>query len=176
MPNPKNKNRSLALNMVLLVVGMVMLTYASVPLYRIFCQVTGFGGTPQLAGKLPTTISDRVITVRFNADTDPELPWKFNTGQVSIPVQVGARMLTFYQAENLSKKAVTGHAAYNVVPNKAGIYFHKIDCFCFTNQTLQPGQKVDMPVSFYLDPALLDDPQMDDVRTITLSYTFFRAK
>lgn len=150
-----------------------MLAYASVPLYRIFCQVTGFGGTPTVAAVLPDQTYDRVITIRFNADIDNQLPWKFSADAVSTQVRVGQEILSHYTAESLSDKPTTGHATYNVVPNKAGPYFVKVECFCFSNQTLSPHQKAHMPISFFVDPAILDDPLMDDVDTITLSYTFF---
>ncbi len=169
-------NLSLALNLAALVAGMVMLAYASVPLYRLFCQVTGYGGTTQEAKHAPGQISQRQITVDFNADTDPALPWKFRPGERSIRVRVGEQSMTHYVAENLSDQPVKGHAVYNVVPFSAGSYFVKIECFCFKEQTLAPHAKVDMPVVFYIDPAILADPDMNDVKTITLSYTFFPIK
>lgn len=172
-PGSKSKNKSLAINMALVALGMLMLAYASVPLYRLFCQVTGFGGTTVQATALPDTVLNREMTIRFNADTDPKLPWKFETGQVSFEVKVGEEILSFYTAENMSDKPTTGHATYNVVPHKAGPYFAKVECFCFENQTLQPGQKVNMPISFYVDPLIAEDPELDDIDTITLSYTFF---
>ncbi len=167
------KNLSLALNLAALVAGMVMLAYASVPLYQLFCRVTGYGGTTQVAQSAPGAVSGRTITVDFNADTDPRLPWKFVPGERKNTVKVGEQALTYYVAENTSKHAVKGRAVYNVVPHKAGMYFVKVDCFCFVEQTLAAGKKVHMPVSFYIDPAIEDDPEMDDVETITLSYTFF---
>ena len=117
-----------------------------------------------------------MITVRFNADIDPDLPWEFAPGDKEMRVPIGEQQLTHYTAKNLTQKPITGHAVYNVLPHKAGPYFAKIACFCFENQTLPAGQKVNMPISFFLDPALLDDPEMKDVTNITLSYTFFRAK
>lgn len=172
----RKKNLSLVVNLLMIVVGMSMLTYASVPLYRLFCDMTGFGGATKAATTLPDRISNRTITVRFNADRDQNLPWEFKTSQLEIPVRPGERSLAFYTAKNEANAATTGHATYNVVPNKAGAYFNKIECFCFKNQTLQAGQKVTMPVSFFIDPEMDNDPEMDDVTTITLSYTFFRAK
>lgn len=171
--NTKSKNKSLALNMAMVAIGMLMLAYASVPLYRLFCQVTGFGGTTAQATIVPDRVLDREITVRFNADIDAQLPWEFETGQVSVKVKVGQETLSHYMAENLSDKPSTGHATYNVVPHKAGPYFVKVECFCFTNQTLQPRQKVNMPISFFIDPLIMEDPELDDIDTITLSYTFF---
>lgn len=170
-----NKNTKMAFNLFALVAGMVMLAYASVPLYRIFCKVTGYGGTPKQAYAAPKNISERVINIEFNADIDPGLPWEFKPGEASHKVKVGEQNLTYFVAHNLENKPVTGHAVYNVLPFKAGAYFNKIQCFCFSEQTLAAGQKVDMPVSFFIDPAILNDPDMDDVNTITLSYTFFPA-
>ncbi len=171
-----SKNKSTALSLVALVGGMVMLTYASVPLYRLFCQTTGFGGTTRQAASAPATMGGREITVRFNADTDADLPWEFAPDQAEVRVRVGENRLVSYRARNKAGRAVTGHAVYNVVPNQAGAYFVKIECFCFRNQTLGAYQDVHMPVSFFIDPAIADDPEMDDLRTITLSYTFFAAK
>jgi cytochrome c oxidase assembly protein subunit 11 len=160
------------------VLGMVALAFASVPLYRLFCQVTGFGGTPQRieADAAPAeAVSNRIVTIRFNADVNSSLPWSFQPVQRSLELRVGERALAFYRATNHSDRAVTGTATFNVTPDKAGPYFDKIQCFCFTEQTLAAGQTVDMPVSFYVDPAILNDRGLDDVDTITLSYTFFRA-
>ncbi len=159
-----------------IVLGMAALAYASVPLYDMFCRVTGFGGTTQVAESLPDKIIDRTITIKFNADTSRNLPWNFKPEQRSVDVKLGQKGLTAYSAHNKAEKLTTGTAIYNVTPLKAGKYFHKIQCFCFDEQTLQAGQKVDMPVMFYVDPALNDDPNMNDVQNITLSYTFFRAE
>jgi cytochrome c oxidase assembly protein subunit 11 len=171
-----NKNLSLALNLAAIVAGMAMLAYASVPLYRLFCQVTGYGGTTQEASAFPSKTFDRRINVRFNADTDPNLPWEFKPGEKSMTVKVGAPILTYYKAHNESNEAVKGQAVYNVVPHKAGPYFVKVECFCFTEQVLKAGERVNMPISFYVDPTIMDDPEMDNVDTITLSYTFFPVK
>lgn len=171
-----SRNFSLALNCAILVIAMFGLAYASVPLYRLFCQVTGFGGTTQEALVAPGAVSGHVINVRFNADIDPALPWEFKPGERQMRVKVGEQSLTHYVAYNKTNSPVTGHATYNVVPHGAGAYFSKIHCFCFENQTLQPRQKMNMPVSFFIDPAILNDPEMKDVRTITLSYTFFPLK
>lgn len=170
------KNRTLALNLTMAAAGMVMLAYASVPLYRIFCAVTGYGGTTQEAAHAPDKIYDRTINIRFNADHDPALPWEFLPNQKEIRVRVGEEVLVSYRARNLQPASITGRAVYNVVPNKAGPYFAKLECFCFTEQTLAPDQEVNMPISFFIDPALLEDPEMDDIQTITLSYTFFQVK
>jgi cytochrome c oxidase assembly protein subunit 11 len=157
------------------VAGMTGLAYASVPLYRLFCQVTGYGGTPQRADTAPTEISDRAIRVTFTADVAGGLGWRFQPMQREIELKVGENKLAFYSAENLESKPVTGRATFNVSPDMFGPYFTKIECFCFTEQTLQPGQRVEMPVSFFIDPAMLDDPQLKNISDITLSYTFFRA-
>lgn len=170
------RNLSLALNLAALAVGMVMLAYASVPLYRLFCQVTGYGGTTREGVYHQQKIFDRQINITFNADTDPNLPWKFAPGEKLRKVRVGEQALTYFTAENSSSQPVTGRAVYNVVPHKAGQYFVKIACFCFNEQTLSAHQKVNMPVSFYIDPAIMDDHELDDVHTITLSYTFFLNK
>lgn len=166
----------MALNLFALAAGMVMLAYASVPLYRLFCEITGYGGTTKQASIAPQNISNRTINIEFNTDIDPALNWEFKAGERSHKVKIGEQALTYFVAHNRENYAVTGRAVYNVVPFKAGAYFSKIECFCFTEQTLAAGQKVDMPVSFFIDPAMLNDPDMDDVKTITLSYTFFSAK
>ncbi len=172
----KSRNVSLALSMAAIVVGMVMLAYASVPLYRLFCQVTGFGGTTQQAATIPQRVLDRHITVRFNTDVSPELPWKFRPVQNKVDVRVGEQTLVHFTARNNGDNATTGVATFNVTPYKAGPYFNKIQCFCFDNQPLEAGETADLPVSFFVDPALADDPDLDDVNTITLSYTFFPLK
>ena len=155
------------------VVAMVGLSFASVPLYRIFCQVTGFGGTTQRAERAPGQVADRLIAVRFNADVNQGMAWKFQPVQRSVQVRVGEETLIAYRASNPSNRPIVGVATFNVQPDKAGQYFDKIACFCFNEQRLEPGQTVDMPVSFFIDPKMLDDPNMADVNTITLSYTFF---
>ncbi|CAO3421870.1 cytochrome c oxidase assembly protein [Azospirillum doebereinerae] len=159
-----------------LVFGMVGLAYASVPLYSLFCSVTGFGGTTQRAQEAASHTVDRKVTIRFNADTNMGLPWAFKPEQKDMVLKLGETGLAAYRAENKSAKPTVGTAVYNVTPDKVGQYFNKIECFCFTEQVLQPGQVVDMPVAFFVDPAMNDDPNMQDVTTITLSYTFFRAK
>lgn len=171
-----SKNLSLAFNLAALAAGMLMLAYASVPLYRLFCAITGYGGTTQEATHAPGKVLDQTITVRFNADTDPNLPWEFAPGMHSMKVKIGEQALTFYTAKNLTNKPISGHAVYNVVPHEAGQYFAKIECFCFTDQTLKPGEAVHMPVSYYIDPAIADDPDLKGIETITLSYTFFAVK
>ncbi|MFQ5774721.1 MAG: cytochrome c oxidase assembly protein [Kiloniellaceae bacterium] len=154
--------------------GMVGLSFASVPLYRLFCQVTGLGGTTQVARTAPGAAADRVINVRFNADVDPRLPWSFQPAQRQVSVRVGEQALAFFRARNLAGRPVTGTATFNVTPLKAGPYFTKVQCFCFDEQRLDPGEEAEMAVSFFVDPAILDDRNLDEVKTITLSYTFFR--
>ena len=155
--------------------GMGTLTAYSVELYEIFCRVTGYGGTTQIADRPSDRVINRTITVRFNADTNGGLPWRFEPVQDSVTVRVGEQAMAFYQAKSLSDRPVAGTATFNVTPAKAGQYFNKIDCFCFTEQTLDPGQTADLPVLFFVDPEIADDPNMADVTTITLSYTFFKA-
>jgi cytochrome c oxidase assembly protein subunit 11 len=157
---------------------MLGMGFAAVPLYRIFCQVTGFGGTTQRAdaGEAGSVkITDRPISVRFDSNIAPDLPWHFAPSQVTQEMKIGERRIAFYTSENLSKEPVTGVASFNVEPEGAGIYFKKIHCFCFNQQTLQPGQKVEMPVQYYVDPAILDDPDTKQIRQITLSYTFHKS-
>ncbi|MEE2721741.1 MAG: cytochrome c oxidase assembly protein [Pseudomonadota bacterium] len=170
----KHRNRRLATASFLTAAGMVGAAYAAVPLYEIFCQVTGYGGTTQIAEVAPERLLDRRIIVRFNADADRKLPWRFAPAQDKVDLKIGEHGLAFYRAKNLSPDTIVGTASFNVTPAKAGQYFNKISCFCFTEQKLEAGREVDMPVSFFVDPAIADDPNLDDVRTITLSYTFFR--
>jgi len=162
-----------ALVLVGVIGGMLGLTAAAVPIYNWFCRVTGYGGTTQVAEGESREVLDRTIEVRFNADVDPDLPWTFAPEQRSVEVKVGENRLAFFRAENRSERPIVGRATFNVTPFKAGPYFSKIACFCFEEQTLEPGEAVDMPVSFYVDPAIMDDPDARDVEAITLSYTFF---
>lgn len=155
--------------------GMVGLAYASVPLYELFCRVTGFGGTTQIAAKMPIAASEQRIKVRFNADINSRLAWRFRPMQREVELKLGEGGLSFYEAVNLSAIAREGVATYNVTPQKAGKYFNKIACFCFDTQILEPGERVEMPVTYFIDPAIYDDPNTRDVKTITLSYTFFPA-
>ena len=156
--------------------GMVGLAFASVPLYRLFCQVTGYGGTPRIAviaKDAPAT--ERTITIRFDSNIGGGLPWRFQPEQRETTARPGEPILALYRAKNLSDTPMLGTATFNVTPFKAAPYFAKIDCFCFVEQRLAPGEEASMPVSFYVDPEIFDDPKTRDVRTITLSYTFFRA-
>ncbi len=157
----------------LLILAMVGLTAASVPLYRLFCQVTGYGGTTQVAEEAVPGALAETISVRFDASIGDELPWQFQPVEREIEVRIGEERLAFYRAVNTGDRPIVGSATFNVTPHKAGSYFSKIACFCFTEQVLQPGEEVDMPVSFFVDPAILDDLNTRDLKTITLSYTFF---
>ncbi|HEU0069711.1 MAG TPA: cytochrome c oxidase assembly protein [Alphaproteobacteria bacterium] len=173
MSAPSRRNKITAFVATGIVAGMLGMSYAAVPLYRIFCQVTGFGGTTQRAEAAPHEILDRTVTVRLNADVAPALAWKFQPVQRDVTLKVGEEALAFYRATNASSQPVVGMATFNVTPDKAGQYFNKIACFCFTEQRLEPGQSIDMPVTFFVDPRMAQDRNMDDVTDITLSYTFF---
>ena len=164
-----------AIVLVLLVMGMIGVSYAAVPLYDLFCRVTGYAGTPNVAVAIPDRILNRSMTVRFNADVHRGLPWNFRAIHGKVTVNVGEPVLAFYKVENTSDRAVIGTATYNVTPLKVGRYFSKIDCFCFTEQVLAPGEVANLPVSFFVDPSIMDDPEMDKINTITLSYTFFEV-
>jgi len=166
------RKRTSALAVVFALSCMTALTAGSVPLYRLFCQVTGFGGTTQVAEAAPGGTGE-MVTVLFNADTGRDMPWEFHPMQRKVEAQLGEQVTVFYEATNPTDRPVTGTAVFNVTPNKVGLYFAKIDCFCFIEQTLEPGQTVAMPVTFFVDPELVVDPQTQEVRTITLSYTFF---
>lgn len=171
--NPNDRVLVICLSVV---AGMIGLAYASVPLYRLFCQVTGFGGTPQMASAASTVVVDREIEIRFDANVGQGLPWEFRPERVSMTVHLGENSLTNYRARNLGSAAVAGTATFNVTPVKAGQYFNKVHCFCFTRQELKAGQAMDMGVAFFVDPAIAEDPETKDVRTITLSYTFLPDK
>lgn len=174
-PRPSNARTALMAGGI--VVGMLALAFASVPLYRLFCQITGFGGTPLVADAAPGTRGERIVTVRFDANVmggPNPLPWRFE-GPRPVQVQVGEDRLIHYRATNRGAVEATGTATFNVTPLKAAPYFHKIACFCFTDQALAPGESMDMPVSFYVDPAIEKDVNLRDVTTITLSYTLHRA-
>jgi cytochrome c oxidase assembly protein subunit 11 len=156
----------------ILVAAMVGLAFASAPLYRAFCSLTGFGGTPLRAEKAPGAVAGK-IGVRFDANVHPGLPWRFEPEQRTVRIAPGQQTRIFYRAQNLSARPVTGQAAFNVTPDQAGKYFNKIQCFCFTEQTLKPGQAVDMPVVFFVDPKILKDEDTKTIDEITLSYTFY---
>jgi cytochrome c oxidase assembly protein subunit 11 len=169
-------NRRTAAALGALVLAMAVLAYASVPLYRLFCQVTGFGGTTQVASGIAPVAIDQHVVVRFNADVGRGMPWTFHPSQPSIDARLGETVLATYVALNPTARTITGTATFNVTPEKVGRYFVKVECFCFTEQTLAPGERVEMPVVFYVDPALADDPSAREVGTITLSYTFFETE
>lgn len=167
------KNKRVAVMATAVVAGMVGLSFASVPLYRLFCQATGFGGTVQRAEKAPEAATGRMIAVRFDANTSKDLAWSFHPAQNVMQVKVGEQSIAYFKASNLSDKPLTGSAVFNVSPPQAGAYFNKIQCFCFTEQTLKPGETIDLPVSFFVDPGLLQDPDAEGIKEITLSYTFY---
>ena len=172
------RNRKVAIIAASGALAMLGMGYAAVPLYRMFCQATGFNGTTQratsaqAAGVKATT---RPITVRFDANVAPDLPWLFKPEQVTQDGRIGERKIAFFTAKNLSTKPIVGRAVFNVTPEQTGAYFHKIQCFCFNEQKLEPGQEVRMPVVYYVDPAMLEDANAADTPEITLSYTFHKA-
>ncbi|MDA0785462.1 MAG: cytochrome c oxidase assembly protein [Proteobacteria bacterium] len=171
------RNRYVFGGLIVMVLGMNGFAYATVPAYRAFCQKFGFAGVPIIAENGPQTdeiLMDRPITVRFNSDIEPALDWRFKPVQRTIELHVGETGLAFFEASNRHVESVTGTATFNVTPLKAAPYFVKIECFCFTEQTLSPGEIVQMPVTFFVDPAIAEDQNLDDVTEITLSYTFFR--
>lgn len=170
------RNRSLAWSMAGIAIGMVCLSFAAVPLYDLFCRVTGYDGTTRRASVAPEHVVERVLDVRFNADTAQDLPWEFHADQPRVSLKIGEERLVTFTARNHSDQPVYGTAIYNVTPLRAGQYFNKIECFCFENQRLEPGQEMHMPVSFFIDPALADDPYLRGLTTVTLSYTFFLSK
>lgn len=172
---PQDKNTRVALMAAFGAVTMVGAAFAAVPLYDLFCRVTGYGGTTQVAVGEAGEILDRQVTVYFDANTERDMPWSFEPLQRSLTVQVGESGLAYYRATNTSDQPVTGVASYNVAPYKAAPYFSKIQCFCFTEQTLAPGESMDMPVLFFVDPLMDGERRMDDVTSFTLSYTFFET-
>lgn len=157
------------------IAGMLGLTAAAVPLYRLFCAATGFGGTTQRAATLPGGIAQTLVTVRFNTEIDPGLAWEFRPTVDEVRVHPGEQRQVFFRAVNRSSSGITARAVYNVTPTKSGIYFDKLQCFCFDEQYLAPGESKDMGVVFFVDPDMLKDPDTSDVRTITLSYSMFKA-
>ena len=169
-----DRNARVAFGVAGIVAGMVGLSFAAVPLYRAFCQVTGWGGTTQVAEAEADRVLDRRVTIRFDASRAHDMPWAFRPAQVSQTLRIGETGLAYYEATNLSDEPVIGSATFNVQPAKAGQFFMKVDCFCFEDQLLQPGETMLMPVTYYIDPELADEERLDDVREITLSYTFYR--
>lgn len=165
------KNTRTAMMMALIVAAMVGVAFASVPLYKMFCELTGFDGTPLRAEKAPGAVAGEV-GIRFDANVQPALPWRFEPAG-KVRVAPGAQTQVYYRATNLTARRITGQAVFNVSPEQAGKYFKKIECFCFTEQTLEPGQSVKMPILFYIEPAILKDEDTKDIDEITLSYTFY---
>jgi cytochrome c oxidase assembly protein subunit 11 len=159
----------------LAVFGMVGMSYAAVPLYYAFCRTTGYGGTPRRAEAAPSAVSDRSVTVSFDTNVDPALPWRFVPEQHAVRVKIGEDRLVYFRAINASDKPILGHAAFNISPGDVARYFNKIQCFCFTEQRLEAGESVEMPVTFFVSPDLLQDREYRDTHEITLSYTFYRA-
>ena len=179
----EQKNRRVAIVAVLAALAMLGLGFAAVPLYDLFCRVTGFAGTTQVATEAEAdsaaafakSAGAPTISIRFDANTASDMPWEFRPRQVTDTVQIGQRDMAIFEARNNSFRPITGTASFNVEPEQAGAYFNKIQCFCFTEQTLRPGQEVTMPVLYFVDPKALDDPNMEGVEQITLSYTFHRT-
>ncbi len=174
-PQPVKHTKAIVVALILLAI-MIGLVSQSVTLYRLFCQATGAGGITQRVASGDGVVLAREMTIRFNTDVSSELPWYFKPVQRSVKVRIGEEALVFFKAVNNSKETITGTATFNVTPFKAAGYFDKIQCFCFTEQTLAPGESADMPVTFFIDPDLVKDKRLDEVKEITLSYTFFRKK
>ncbi len=170
-----SRNDMVVLSCAAFVAAMVGMSYAAVPLYYAFCRATGYGGTPQRAYSAPDTTENRIINVRFDTNVDPALPWRFQPEQREVQVKVGEQKLVYFRATNMASTAITGHAAFNVQPDNAAVYFDKLQCFCFTEQKLNASQSIEMPVVFFVDPKILKDHEDDGINTITLSYTFYPA-
>ena len=168
-----SRNDAVLLSCAAVVVGMVGMSYAAVPLYYAFCRATGYGGTPRRAAAAPGAVANTLVNVSFDANVDPALPWSFEPEQRSVNVKLGEDRLVFFRATNKSDHAIVGHATFNVSPDDVARYFNKIQCFCFTEQRLEPGESVDMPVTFFVSPDLSKDQEYGHVSQITLSYTFY---
>lgn len=175
-PDLQRKMQRTAIACAGIVVGMVGLAYASVPLYDLFCKVTGFGGTPIARAENGSQVLDRTISVRFDANVAPGLSWRFSPETPEVKVRLGETTTVLYKVTNTGDRPATGIATYNVQPDLAGTYFSKLECFCFTEQTLQPGETLESAVVFYVDPRLVQDPDVKDLSSITLSYTYFPSK
>jgi cytochrome c oxidase assembly protein subunit 11 len=171
-----DRNARLAWTMAGVVACMLGMAYAAVPLYQAFCKATGFGGTPIIASSDDHPVIARTVKVRFDTNTDPNLPWYFEPEQREVTVHLGEQKLVYFKATNKSQRPIVGSATYNVTPESSAPWFDKIQCFCFTEQLLKPGQTIDMPVLFFVDPDLDKDRRYDNIRTITLSYTFYESK
>ena len=169
-------NNRIAAMLVGVVVTMGALAWAAVPFYSWFCRVTGYGGTTNVATEGATRVLDQTVTVRFDANTDPAMPWEFKPVQRQMTLKIGETGMAFFEAYNPTDHTIAGTAAYNVAPDLAGYYFNKIQCFCFTEQVLKPHERVQMPVIFYVDPEMMDDADARDIRDITLSYTFYQTE
>jgi cytochrome c oxidase assembly protein subunit 11 len=174
-PIPERRNRNVATLLLLVAVGMVGAAYAAVPLYELFCQATGFGGTTRVATDNPKGVIGRQMTTRFDSNVDGGLAWQVTPSR-PITGDIGSVETITYTARNLTNKTVTGTAVFNVTPERAGSYFNKIECFCFTEQTLKPGETVEMPVTFFVDPDIDREAELKTIREITLSYTFYASK
>ena len=172
----KKNNLKITFSLIFLVRFMFFLPFAAVPLYKLFCQVTGYGGTPKIVNvKDPINVSEKKIKIEFNSDVNKKLNWSFKPEQRSIESKIGDSILAFYKAKNNGNKSITGIATYNILPFEAAKYFNKVDCFCFEDQTLEPGEEVVLPINFYIDPKILDDPSVKHLNSIVLSYTFFQS-
>jgi cytochrome c oxidase assembly protein subunit 11 len=171
----QQSNTRVVLSLLALVVVMGAGAWAAVPFYNWFCKTTGYGGTTNVAEKLPDHVLDREITVRFDANVARDMPWEFKPVKTEMKLKIGQNGLAFYEAYNPTDRVVAGTASYNVSPDVAGYYFDKIQCFCFTEQVLQPGERVLMPVSFFVDPGIVDDADAKRIKSLTLSYTFYET-
>ncbi len=169
----ERRKATTAIIAVTVVAGMVGFAFASAPLYRMVCKTLGIGGTTQVAAQAPSSISQEPVTIRFDSNIDPQLPWEFKPEQKAVTVKFGETATVKYRAKNISDHTIVGTATFNVTPEKVGIYFNKLACFCFQETTLKPGEEVELPVTFFVDPDLLQDEYANEVRTLTLSYTFF---
>jgi cytochrome c oxidase assembly protein subunit 11 len=167
------RHRAIAAWCVVLVAAMVGASYAAVPLYRMFCEATGYDGTPRRAEKAPDQVIDKTVTIRFDGNVSPDLPWRFGPVKTTMTVRLGENLMAYYRATNTSDRPITATAAYNISPEIAASYFNKIDCFCFTEQVLQPGESAELPLNFFIDPAIVGDRDARGVTHITVSYTFY---
>ncbi|MDQ0504859.1 cytochrome c oxidase assembly protein [Xanthobacter agilis] len=174
--NGTDRGRLVALGLAAFIAAMVGVTYASVPLYAAFCTLTGFGGSTRVAAAPPRQAAEREIAIRFDANVASGLPWTFAPDAREMVVKIGAPSLAYYRARSASGRETAGSASYNVSPPQAGAYFVKMQCFCFEAQHLGPNGAAELPVAFYVDPAILDDPDLRTLPAITLSYTFFPAR
>ena len=175
-PQPRSKarnNGAIVAICLTAVFGMIGMAYAAVPLYKIFCQVTGYGGTIRQVQQASDVILDKRIKVRFDGNVSSALPWEFKPEQREVEIRIGETKQIFFHAKNIFGKETTGQATFNVTPQAAGAYFNKVECFCFTEQTLSPGEEAEMPVVFFVDPDIVNEPETKNINTITLSYTFY---